>query len=463
LHLILLSGGIGKRLWPLSNESRSKQFIKLLSAEHNTVESISMLQRVWHQLKKANLCNQAAISTSKHQTGMIKKQLGSNIPLIIEPSRRDTYPAILLACSYLYSVKELDPHEVVIVLPVDIYVEDDFFRELYSLESIIQSSNASLALMGITPTFPSEKYGYIIPQRLRQSSNISYQKVNYFFEKPSQSKATHLLKEGAMWNSGVFAFKLKFIIEHLQSLELPLDYEKMVKNYESLPINSFDYEIVEKTNNVVVSPYKGIWKDLGTWNTLTEEMDEPLIGKGSVSGNSHNVHIINELDIPVSVLGLSNLVVAASPDGILVSDKEASIGVKDLANHFIQRPMYEEFSWGWYRVIDYVKYNNNKEVLTKRISISAHQNLKYQKHLQRREIWNVVNGVGLFALNGKIQTIKPGDVVEVAQGMPYSIKAITDLDFIEVQIGPKLIEEDVIAIFINWEEIENHCTRITTN
>ena len=458
LQLILLSGGSGKRLWPLSNDSRSKQFLKVLPTEKNSNKHISMLQRVWQQIQKANLAEHTIVSTSKSQVDMISSQLGSDITLVIEPSRRDTYPAISLASLYLYSIKEMNPDEIVVVMPVDPYVEDEFFHHIKSLEKVVQYSNADLALVGIEPTFPSEKYGYIVPDYSQKTSiERSYRTVSSFKEKPNLEVAEQLLLEGGLWNGGVFAFKLGFILNFLKAQGQLLNYEEMLKEYSRLPKNSFDYEVVEKIKNIVVAPYKGEWKDLGTWNTLTEEMDTPLIGKGSISSDCENVHLINELDIPVSVLGLSDLVVAVSPDGILVSDKKASPRVKEIANQFDHRPMYEERRWGWYRVLDFTKFNDKTEVLTKRIGVTASKNLSYQKHFHRSEVWTIISGKGLFVLNGKIKGIQVGDVLQIPVGALHGIKAITDLELIEVQMGTELIEEDIVRIYMKWEDIEDHC------
>jgi mannose-1-phosphate guanylyltransferase len=464
LHLILLSGGSGKRLWPLSNDSRSKQFLKLLPSNQKLNKPISMLQRIWQQLQKANLADCAIISTRKSQIDMIHSQLGPNIPLVIEPSRRDTYPAITLSSIYLYSVKAIQQDEVVVVMPVDSYVEDEFFHNVKILEKVIQSSDADLALIGINPTFPSEKYGYIVPDISPKTiSDEAYWPVCYFKEKPNTEIANQLLSEGGLWNSGIFAFKLDFLLKNLKLRDLPLNYDEMVKKYNELPKNSFDYEVVEKTNSIVVVPYNGEWKDLGTWNTLTEEMVTPLTGKGSMSADCKNVHIINELDIPVSVLGLSDLIVAVSPDGILVSDKKESPRVKEIATQFENRPMYEERRWGRYRVLDYVKINDENEVLTKRISVTAGKNLSYQKHLQRREVWAIISGTGLFVLNDKMWAVKPGDVLKIPLGALHGVKAITDLEFIEVQSGTELIEEDIVRIFLTWDEVEAHCEQVTND
>lgn len=453
MKLILLSGGSGKRLWPLSNDSRSKQFLKVLKNENDEMQS--MVQRVWGQLKSLGIENDAVIATSKSQVDMINSQLGNDVPIIIEPERRDTFPAIALAASYLYSKEHVDLDEVIGVLPVDPYVENSFFERLLDLEKALNSSNADLGLMGITPTYPSEKYGYIVPNVEKSTRELI--QVSHFKEKPATAEAEELLKQNALWNSGVFAFKLDKIISLLDQKGLPVQYDVLVQQYTSLPKISFDYEVVEKTENIVALPYNGSWKDLGTWNTLTEEMGTNILGKGNMGIECEQNHIINELDIPVSVLGLSNIIVAASPDGILVSEKDASPRVKELVGDWDQRPMYEERRWGWYRVLDHTKYDDGKEVLTKRIGITASKNLSYQYHNNRSEVWTIVKGEGIFVLDDEIRVVRPGDVLEIQPGQKHAIKAVTDLEFIEVQSGSELVEEDIVRIYMQWNEIEEVC------
>ncbi|MFE3894661.1 MULTISPECIES: sugar phosphate nucleotidyltransferase [unclassified Priestia] len=452
MKLVLLSGGSGKRLWPLSNDSRSKQFLKVLEDKDQYLQS--MVQRVWTQINNVGLADSTVIATGKSQEDMIKSQLDNQAGLIIEPCRRDTFPAIALAASYVYSVQKADLDEVIAILPVDPYVDDQFFTRVQDLEKVVQNSNAQLALIGVNPTYPSSKYGYIVPTSEKSSSE--YRRVNRFTEKPSEEQAASLIEEGALWNCGVFAFKLGYVISILEEKGMSTDYEELLKQYETLPKISFDYEVVEKTKDIVVLPYNGYWKDLGTWNTLTEEMATSQIGKGVISADSENVHLINELDIPVTVLGGSNLIVAASPDGILVSDKEASPRIKELVGEFENRPMYEERRWGWYRVLDYTKLEKGKEVLTKRIGIAEGKNLSYQLHDYRDEVWTIIKGEGEFVLNDDIRTIKTGDVIQIQAGDKHAVKAITDLEIIEVQTGSQLIEEDIVRLFMSWQEIEDH-------
>lgn len=452
MKLVLLSGGSGKRLWPLSNSTRSKQFLKVL--ENEKKENISMVQRVYQQLKSVNLSDSLVISTVKNQVELLKNQIGDNVPIVVEPSPRDTFPAVALAASYLYSKQSINLDEIIGIMPSDTYVEESFFKKIISLEEVVKRENVDIGLIGAKPTFPTSKYGYIIPKNLN-SDLIS--PVEAFKEKPTKAEAEDLMSKSALWNCGVLVFKLGYILSLLSKKGLPIEYDKLIDQFDSIPKVSFDYEVLEEANNIVVLPYHGSWKDIGTWNTLSEEMITNKIGKGRISADSINTHLINELDIPVTVIGVSNAIVAVGHDGILVSDKQKSPIVKDFLKDSNQRPMYEERRWGWYKVLDYKKNSDEKEVLTKRIFVNAGKNLSYQKHKFRDEVWTIVNGEGEFVLNGKIVKVKQGDVLLVSAGDKHGIKATTDLEFIEVQIGKTLIEEDIERIYMIWDEVLEEC------
>lgn len=447
MKLVLLSGGSGKRLWPLSNDARSKQFLKVLS---DGTANESMVQRVWKQLAKNNLVDDSVIATSITQVDMINSQLGENVTIVTEPERRDTFPAIALAAVYLYSELKCDLNEVVGILPVDPFVEDRFFSKVKELEDVLLNSEANIALMGVVPTFPSEKYGYILTEG-RESH--SYLHVTSFQEKPKKEIAEKLIENNAMWNCGVFAFKLKYIIDLLKEENLPINYNELVEQYNKLPKNSFDYEVVEKAEHIVAIQYDGYWKDLGTWNTLTEEMSHHVIGRGVISEEVNNSFIVNELDIPITLLGIENAVVAASPDGILVTDKDSSPKVKEYVNNFDDRPMYEERRWGWYRVLDHTKYVEGNEVLTKRIGISAGRNLSYQIHYKRSEVWTIVKGEGVLILNDAMRHVRAGDVIEIPLSAKHALRATTDMEIIEVQTGSELVEEDIYRVELEWDRI----------
>ncbi|SHJ93978.1 sugar phosphate nucleotidyltransferase [Desulforamulus aeronauticus] len=454
MKIILLSGGSGQRLWPLTNGARAKQFVKVLNNEQGHPES--MIQRIWRQLTGSGLADKAVFAIGKDQQSMLRKQLGQEIKMVIEPKRRDTFPAIALAAAYFNSVEKISPQEVIGVIPVDPMVEDSFFERVNETEEILARSGADLALIGALPAFPTEKYGYIIPERT--DGQDGYWVVKGFKEKPQQAEAQKLIEEKALWNCGVFSFRLNFLLKILKEQNLPTDYAELLAYYDRLPKISFDYQVVERTEKIVVLPYTGSWKDLGTWNTLTEEMPQRVLGKGIIAG-ADNVHLINELGVPVLALGLSNSVVVATPDGILVADKQMSPQIKQFIEQIEQRPMYEERGWGWYKVLEHINYDDGYEIMVKRLGINAGKNISYQRHFQRSETWTIVQGKGEVALNGVILPVEAGSVLEISQGDVHSIHAITDLEIIEIQKGSTLVEQDIERFLFNWSEIENECHR----
>lgn len=239
MNIVLLSGGSGKRLWPLSNDIRSKQFIKIFKTEDGDYES--MVQRVYRQIKAVDTEATVTIATSKSQVSAIHNQLGESVGISIEPCRRDTFPAIALATAYLADVKKIDPEQAVVVCPVDPYVEDDYFEALKELSIQAEKGEANLVLMGIEPTYPSEKYGYIIPQNADKVSQVSK-----FKEKPDVETARNYINQGALWNGGVFAYKLKYVLDKAHQLIDFTDYQDLFDKYESLTKISFDYAVVEK-------------------------------------------------------------------------------------------------------------------------------------------------------------------------------------------------------------------------
>ncbi|WP_091221393.1 sugar phosphate nucleotidyltransferase [Paenibacillus sp. BC26] len=457
MKLILLSGGSGTRLWPLSNDARSKQFLKVL--ENDEQQLISMVQQLWGQLEASNLSEHSYIATSQSQVEMMQSQIGTDVPLIIEPERRDTFPAIALAAVYLYSVKEVRLSETITIVPVDPLVENGFFETIKELEEVLTESKADLALIGVKPTYPSSKYGYIIPDAADETYESGYKRVRNFREKPTEAQAVELLEQQALWNCGVFSFKLGYLISLLEQLNLPIQYDELRKQYQVLPKISFDYQVVEKARSIVVVPYEGGWKDLGTWNTLTEEMKNNQIGKGTISEDCKNTHLINEIDIPVSIVGLSNIVVAASPDGILVSSKSASTRIKDYIK-YNQKPKYEERKWGWVRILDDQIYEDGRCVATKRVGIRAGENLSYRMHTYREEVWTIVNGEGEFLQNGNYMHVKAGNILHIPMKTLHTLRAVKEIEMIVVQSGQSQEVNRIVELYTTWKEITESCIKV---
>ena len=440
IHLVLLSGGSGTRLWPLSNSSRSKQFLKVLrDAEGNHV---SMVQRVFGQIRAVDADVDVTIATCAAQENSIRRQVEGGYALVLEPERRDTAPAIMLACANLAYEQKADSKDTVIVMPIDTYADQAYYDGIVKLDEAVQSGFAELVLLGVEPTYPSEKYGYIVPE----TPEGDLRKVARFTEKPDEATARDLLDKGALWNGGVFAFKLGYLAD-IAARYLPVnDFKQFRERYAELPKISFDYEVVEKVSSIAVVPYSGEWKDLGTWNTLTDEMADEMAGRVVVDdATCENVHVINETGFPMVVAGMKDAVIVATPDGILVSSKEASAGIKAQVSQAAEsRPMYEQRRWGEYRVLDSSVYPDGEKALTKELVVRDGCQMSYRRHAHRSEVWTVVSGTGEVVLDGLVRQVRAGSVVYINQLQMHAGRAIgSELHIIEVQQGDNLIEEDI--------------------
>ena len=438
MNIILLSGGSGKRLWPLSNDVRSKQFLKIFTKDDGTRES--MAQRMYRMIKEIDSDSTVTIATSENQIPQIRAQLGEEVGISVEPTRRDTCPAIALAAAYLKK-NGIEGDASVVVCPVDPYVNADYFECLKELSD--EAGKANLTLMGIEPTYPSTKYGYIIPMSKDHISPVSE-----FKEKPDEETAKKYIADGALWNGGVFAFKLSYLLGIAVSLFGTDSYDELFERYSELQKISFDYAVVEKEKSINVIRFNGEWKDLGTWNTLSEAMIDPVSGNATAD-DCENTHVVNELGIPLIALGIKDAVIAATPDGILVSDKEASPKLKDYVAS--ARPMYERRGWGEYKVLDYKLHEDGQNSLVKELIITPGQHISYQRHRHRTEIWTFTEGTGELILDGEVKQVERGDVAVIKPGMKHAIKGLTELHIIEVQVGDELTEEDIERLDWDWE------------
>ena len=434
MQIVLLSGGAGKRLWPLSNDLYSKQFLRLLKREDGTRES--MIQRVCRQVQSAAPNIPITVATGREQVSLIRRQLGLGVNISIEPCRRDTFPAIALVCAYLHEVRGVPHDEVVAICPADPYVDEAYFRAvLRLLEEAEREGAANLVLMGIEPTYPSEKYGYIIPVSQEMQSM-----VHSFTEKPDRETAAEYIKQGALWNSGVFAFKLGYALDKARELLNYTDYEDLFNRYADLPKISFDYAVVEKETSIVVQRYGGRWLDIGTWNTLAEVMPEHSIGRVTMDEVCGNVHVVNTLPMPILCMGLKDVVIAASPEGILVSDKQRSSAMKPYAERLHTPVMYAEKSWGEFRIID-----AETESLTIKITLSPGRSLTYHLHERRDETWTVIEGRGWVKLDGNEFAVGEGQTVRIPRGSFHTIRAETLLKVMEIQTGEDIDVDDKIV------------------
>lgn len=433
MNIILLSGGSGKRLWPLSNEVRSKQFLRLFKDKNNNYES--MVQRVYKQITTVDKEADVTIATSKSQLSAIRNQLNDKVSVCIEPCRRDTFPAIALAAAYLKDERGIDEEECVVICPVDPYVDNTYYEAINQLEKLVLADTANITLMGIEPTVPSKKYGYIIPDSKELVSN-----VKEFKEKPDRETAKKYIEKGALWNAGVFAFKLKYILNKAHEMIDFTDYQDLFNKYSTLNKISFDYAVVEKEQSIQVMRYAGEWKDVGSWNMMAEVMADKTKGNVTLDETCENTQVINELDIPILCMGCKDMVVAASGDGILVSDKERSGQMKSYVEEISTDVHFAEKSWGTYTVIDV-----QPQSMTIKVKLKKGNHMKYHAHEHREEVWTIVSGYGKVVVDGREQEVKTGDVITLPVGCKHILIAETDMSVVEVQIGEEISPKDKIV------------------
>ena len=224
------------------------------------------------------------------------------------------------------------------------------------------------------------------------------------------------------------------------------DYHDLFARYDTLRSISFDYAVVEKEEKIRVMRFTGQWKDLGTWNTLTEAMEENSVGDAIMNETCENVHVINELNVPVLAMGLHDVVISASPEGILVSDKEQSSYIKPFVDRLDQQVMFAEKSWGSFRVMDV-----EEESLTIKVTLKAGHRMNYHSHRNRDEVWVVTSGAGRTIVDGMEQEVKAGDVITMQAGCRHTIIAESELKLVEVQLGREISVHDKQKYELEYE------------
>lgn len=457
MQIVLLSGGSGKRLWPLSNEVRSKAFLRLLPDDSGGLES--MVERVCRGLAGAGLLDSCCIVTHLSQVEITRNHTGENVPVIAEPLKKGTFTAAVLAASYLHSVRHMDPDEIVTVIPVDSFVEPLFFERIARFPAVLEASGADVALLGAQPKSPSTQFGYIVPRPSPVpedeadggTAEAVYLEVAQFAEKPDETRARRFMEEGGLWNCGVFSCRLRFLLARAAEKGMSAGYEELLGSYGSLPERSFDVEVLERTRRAVVVPYTGMWEDIGSWDALTPHLQGRVTGSGSLSLDSEGSYLINELPCPVHVLGVPEVVVAAGPDGILVAGRDQAKRIKDTLGREAARPMIEERRWGMSRILDRTVAGDGSEATVFRLSLLPGKHTSYHLHFKTREMWTILSGSGEYRLNGVVRRASPGDCITVAPGVKHALRAVTAMELILVEIRIQPEGDDLVRISSGWE------------
>lgn len=452
MHGIILAGGSGSRLWPLSRELYPKQLLKISSDK-------SLLERTYERLMGImDIDNILAITNTKHY-GDVKMQLGEynkNAIVLAEPSAKNTAPAIATAVKYLL---DFDSDDVIVVVPSDHLIKDfDNFRKTIEKAQALAKSGYIVTL-GVKPVCPGTGFGYIKTQKPLQEGYS----VDCFKEKPDLKTATEYYNSKEYyWNSGIFVFKASVFMEALKE-NAPEIYEISQKfnfkvqddidymTFEKYPSISIDYALMEKAKNIAMVEMLCDWSDLGSWDAVYE------INKKDENGNVKIGNII-EKDCENSMLyssgrmlagvGLKDVIIVETSDAILACDKKDTQGVKqvfeklkELKNdaHRIHTTVYRP--WGYYTVL-----NQGEGYLTKMICVSRKGQLSLQSHNFRSEHWVVLSGIARVTLDDKVFMLKAGSSIDIPVKAIHSLANPYDseLKIIEVQKGDKLVEEDII-------------------
>lgn len=412
MKVVLLSGGSGTRLWPVSTENCPKQFIPLFKDDE------SMLLTTFRSVKKNY--SSIYIATQNSYVDLIKKQIKEKVNFIIEPDRIGTFGAILNIANYFKYVENLEDEDIISVVPTDHDVNSDFYKSLSIASSYLKSNDNNICLIGIKPTIPSIQYGYILHKN---------SKIKKFIEKPDLENAKKLINKNALWNSGILVFKLKYMIDISKNYLEYKTYEEFIEMYNKLPKNSFDKEVLEKIKNIGIIETNSSWNDLGTWETLSKKISLP---------DKYNTNIINFEDKKIKNNGVSDAIIVNSNNGILL--------IKKNVNEIFWR------QWGNFKIID--KYEDKKNCIKiKLLNIFKDKNISYQYHNFRNETWFILNGFGEVILDKKIFNIQSGDVIQIPKQKLHSIKASEDIQIIEVQYGEENSEEDIVRIETDWTKI----------
>lgn len=444
---VILAGGLGSRLWPLSRELYPKQLLTL-----NTDKSL--LQTTFERLNKFIPAKKIiSVTNSKHHSN-IKMQLAKlseETVILAEPISKNTAPAIALSVKYI--VENFEDDDVILVVPSDLQINDSekFIQTMQSAEHFAKEGH--IVTFGVKPNYPETGFGYICTKE---------EKVVNFVEKPDKQTAEKYIQDSNyFWNSGIFMFKASTIIEEIKKYCPEIDTviqkidfsEKSISftEFDKMPNISIDYAVMEKSSNIVMVELQSDWKDLGSWKSIYEispkdENNNVFVGHVLDKGSKNSlVYSSSKL---VATIGLEDTVIVETEDAILACKKDKTEEVKQVyetlkqqhdGTQKVHKTVYRP--WGFYTVIA-----EGKGFQTKIIHVNPGQKLSVQSHNYRSEHWVVLSGMAKVVLEGKDRILSPGHSIDIAVKAIHSLQNPyeEDLEIIEIQKGDILSEDDII-------------------
>jgi len=456
---IVLSGGDGSRLWPLSRSSFPKQFISLVNDKSTFQDTLLRLPK--------NIEDPLIICNEKYRF-IVAEQLRQieckNQGIILEPIAKNTAPAIALAAMKLLN-ENRDP--ILLILSADHVIENkEKFKNTIMIAQEI-AENDKLVAFGIKPTRAETGYGYI---EFDNAKKKQYYNVNSFTEKPNQEDANNYVNSGNYyWNSGIFMFKASAFLKELKKFEPEIynacknstdellvdsDFIRFNENeFNKCPKRSVDYAVMEKTDDAVVIPFDGMWTDIGSWEALWDikaKDNNNNVTEGDVILDKVSDSYVYSHHRLTSVIGLSDIIVVDTQDALLVANKKNSQDVKNIVNKLKinkraeadnNRKVYRP--WGYFDTIDF-----GKGFQVKRIFVNPDSKISLQKHQKRAEHWIVVKGVALVTCGTKSFKLSENQSTYIPKGEVHRLENCekTPLEIIEIQTGNYLGEDDIIRL-----------------
>ncbi len=461
---VILCGGQGTRLWPLSRKSYPKQFLSI-----NNLDKNSFFQNTLKRLKGLkDLIEPILICNSEHRFIVAEQLREINLnskSIILEPFGRNTAPAILLA-AFKSLETENNPH--LLILSSDHQIKNDKkFRDIIEIGKSYSTEN-KLVTFGVVPTYPETGYGYIKSEKPFELENIEGINIAEFIEKPNLKKAKQIIKDKSFtWNSGIFLFKAKTIINEIKNLNPEIfeacekafhsskkdfDFQRIdEKTFEVCPNISIDNAVMENTKKGVVIPLDAEWSDMGSWKSVWENSNKDKDGNFRngrvISKNTQNCYLSSESKLLIG-LGINNLVIIDTDDATLVADKNESESVKELVKDLQVRNIKESVfhnkvyrPWG-----NYISILEDCRFQVKIIHVKPGAKLSLQMHHHRSEHWIVVKGTAEVEINNKIAILSENESTYIPLGTKHRLinPGKIPLEIIEVQSGSYVGEDDIV-------------------
>ena len=455
---VIVCGGAGTRLWPVSRESMPKQFVPL-------VEERSTFQQVLGRIRGATIFDRPIVITNSDFRFIVAEQMRACAiegDIVLEPIRRDSAMAVGVA-AVLAGTR--DPTSTVIVLAADHVVRDPDAFARACLEAAAAAAAGRIVTFGIPPAFPATNYGYIRPGAKLDGGTAFA--VDSFVEKPDAATAGRYIADGYLWNSGNFVFRADVMLGEIARFEpdiakaakaavggmtKDLDFLRLpAEAFADVPKKSIDYAVMERTEHAAVVPLDCGWSDVGSWSAVWDALGHDADGNAATGSvvflDSHNSLAHSDETILTAVVGVDNLVVVATPDAVLVTSRDKAEQVKELVERLKAQNREQAVThvrvyrpWGYYQGVD-----AGARYQVKRIVVKPNAMLSLQKHFRRSEHWVVVRGVAEVTIGSDIRTIAENESIYIPIGSVHRLAnpGPMPLELIEVQVGDYLGEDDI--------------------